>query len=60
MKKAQVKIGGYYTAKVSGTVVTVRIQGESRFGGWDAVNTSTGRAVRIKSAQRLREEVSIP
>jgi len=56
MKKAQVKIGGRYLAKVSGQVVTVRITGWSRYGGWDATNERTGKSVRIKSAQRLRGE----
>ena len=58
MKKADVQIGGTYKAKVSDKIVPVRITGESRFGGWDAVNTATGRSVRIKSAQRLREAVA--
>jgi hypothetical protein len=54
MKKNEVKVGGTFLAKVSDKVVPVRITGESRYGGWDAVNTKTGKAVRIKSAQRLR------
>ena len=54
MKKADVQIGGTYRAKVSGRVVPVAIVRESPYGGWDGVNTMTGHAVRIKSAQRLR------
>ena len=54
MKKNQVVIGGHYLAKVSGRVVPVRITGESRYGGWDAVSVETHRPVRIKSPQRLR------
>ncbi|HPD17796.1 MAG TPA: winged helix-turn-helix domain-containing protein [Planctomycetota bacterium] len=54
MKKKEVVIGGRYLAKVSGRVVPVRITGESRYGGWDAVNVETNRAVRIRGAQRLR------
>lgn len=57
MKKDQVQIGGTYVAKVSGQLARVRIDAESRFGGWDATNVSTHRKVRIKSAQRLRGEV---
>lgn len=57
MKKAQVKIGGRYTAKISGNIVTVRIKSINRYGGWDAQNESTGRLVRIKSAAKLRAEV---
>jgi hypothetical protein len=49
-----VKVGSTYLAKVSDKVVPVRITGESRYGGWDAVNERTRKTVRIKSAQRLR------
>jgi len=56
MKKHEVKIGGEYVAKVSGKLARVRITAESRYGGWDAVNLATKKAVRIKSAQRLRAE----
>jgi hypothetical protein len=58
MKNAQIRVGGRYTALVSGTVVTVRVTGESRYGGWEARNEATGRTVRIRSAQRLRQEVT--
>ena len=54
MKKADVKLGGVYAAKVSGKVVPVRIDAENPRGGWDATNTATRKKVRIKSAQRLR------
>jgi len=54
MKKHEVKVGGTYLAKVTDKVVQVRIDGESRFGGWDATNLATKKKVRIKSAQRLR------
>lgn len=54
MKKADVKIGGKYTAKVSDKLTTVRIDAENAHGGWDATNVATGKKVRIKSAQRLR------
>lgn len=57
MKKQHVQLGGTYVAKVSGRTARVRIDAESRFGGWDATNVDTGRQVRIKSAQRLRREV---
>ena len=58
MKKAQVTIGNTYTAKVSGDIHPVRIVSESSMGGWNATNLDTGRAVRIKSAQRLRRCLS--
>lgn len=57
MKKREVEIGGRYVAKVSGALTTVRIECESPFGGWDATNVRTGRAVRIRSPQRLRRKV---
>lgn len=57
MRKAEVEIGGTYTAKISGNVVPVKILRESPYGGWEAKNTKTGRTVRIKSAQKLRAKV---
>ena len=54
MKKAEVKIGETYTAKVSGLLTKVRITAESPYGGWDAINLGTNHAVRIRGAQRLR------
>lgn len=60
MKKDQVKIGQVYRAKVSDRIVPVRIEKENVRGGWDAINLHTNRAVRIKSAQRLRGRVTMP
>ncbi len=60
MKKHEIAIGGVYAAKVSGKVVPVRITGESPHGGWQAVNLQTRRAVRIRSAARLRRPVRQP
>lgn len=57
MKKKDVVVGKHYTAKISGKLTTVRLDNESRFGGWDATNINTGREVRIKSAAKLRSEV---
>mgnify|MGYP005850026351 CR=1 FL=1 len=57
MKKHEVRLGGLYVAKVSGTLTRVRLERESRYGGWEAVNLATGRPVRIRSAARLRWEV---
>jgi hypothetical protein len=61
MKKDEVRIGSTYKAKVSGSVVPVRITEEKWSGdkqvGWVGTNTETGRSVRVKSAQRLRAEV---
>ena len=60
MKKKDVAIGGTYIAKVSGKLAKVRITGESRFGGWEAVNMETRREVRIRGAARLRRRVDAP
>ncbi len=54
MKKRDIEIGGKYLAKVSHDLVVVQIKRESHLGGWDAISMKTGRAIRIKSAQRLR------
>ncbi len=59
MKKADIRIGGTYTAKVSGKLTTIRIASESPYGGWNAVNVQTGREVRIRTAARLRKPVGI-
>jgi hypothetical protein len=55
MKKSQIGIGETYLAKVSGKLVQVRIIRESVYGGWLAINLSTGREVRIKTAARLHD-----
>jgi hypothetical protein len=60
MKKREVKIGRVYTAKVTNKVVQVRIEAESRYGGWDAMNMTTGKKVRIKSPARLRSAADAP
>lgn len=57
MLKKQVQVGGTYEAKVSGRLVVVRIDRESRFGGWEGTNLVTRKPVRVKSAARLRRAV---
>ena len=54
MKKNEVEIGKVYIVKVSGRLTRVRLTGENPYGGWDGINVTTGRKVRIKSARRLR------
>jgi hypothetical protein len=54
MRKDEVEIGGVYAAKVSRRVVSIRIDRESPYGGWDATNLATGRTVHVRSAARLR------
>ena len=53
MKKDKVKVGGFYTAKVSDRLVKVRIDSTNSHGGWNATNTRTGKRIRIKTAGRL-------
>ena len=56
MKKADISMGGIYIARVSGKLVHVKITGPSSYGGWEGRNLTTGHAVRIKSAARLRPQ----
>jgi hypothetical protein len=58
MKKADVKIGGRYSAKVTNRKVEIRIDAEKPRGGWEATNLATGKKIQIKSAQRLQGEVT--
>lgn len=53
-------VGATYAAKISNRLTSVRITGENAFGGWDAVNTNTGRTVRIRSAAKLRYLIPNP
>jgi hypothetical protein len=54
VRKADVKVGETYIAKVSGRLVKVKLVRESSFGGWDAENLFTGREIRVRTAARLR------
>jgi len=56
MKKNDVRIGRCYMAKVTKSVVPVRIDAENAGGGWNGRNVATGRTVRIESAERLQRE----
>ena len=59
MKKNEVQLGGTYKCKVSNKIVSVKITHENPHGGWGAKNLSTGKNVKIKSAQRLRGPTGI-
>lgn len=59
MLKADVQIGGVYRVRLHGNFTDVRIDGESGYGGWNATNLTSGRSVRIKSAQKLRRPVDL-
>jgi hypothetical protein len=58
MKGKDVKIGAIYAVKVSGRLCRVRVNAVSPYGGWEARNLDTNRPVRIRSAARLRYELS--
>jgi hypothetical protein len=57
MKKGDVILGQVYAVKVSGRLQPVRVVAESPHGGWVGRNLLTGRAVRIRSAARLRRPI---
>jgi len=63
MKKNQIETGGKYVAKVSGKIVTVRVDSiEDKWGTlrdrsvtrYNITNLDTGRKTIFKSAQRFR------
>ena len=55
MKKNDVQIGATYLVKVASNLVPVKIDREHDNGGWVGTSVKTGKAIRIKSAQRLRK-----
>jgi len=57
MRNADIRIGHTYAAKVSGRVVPVRVITESPYGGWEAINLTTHRRIRVKSCQRFRFQI---
>ena len=54
MKKANVEIGKEYVVKVSGKLQIVKLISENERGGWNGINVTTKRSIRIKTAARLR------
>jgi hypothetical protein len=70
MKRSEVEVGKVYAAKISGSLVPVRIERDrgtalgygkcERHTGWDAVNLSTHRQIHIATAARLRGEYKFP
>ena len=58
MNAKDVKLGNVYVVKVGDRLCQVKVHSKSRFGGWDGMNLATGRQVRIKTAARLRYEVT--
>ncbi len=69
MKKHEIVEGGRYIAKVSGTLVTVRVDkvrtGESNYRGYprlcyDVTNMATGRQTTFRSAAKFRRPAATP
>lgn len=67
MKKAEIKVGGHYKAKVSGNLVTVRVDEIREVAGvrpmfgrtpysnvYDVTNLKTGRKTTFRSAAKFR------
>jgi len=59
MLKKEVRVGAHYAIRHHGdrNLSVVRIDSESRFGGYNATKLKTNRSIRIKSAAKLRFEV---
>ena len=69
MKKSEINVGGHYLAKVSGALVTVRVDGIVDHGSdsiserkgsvtYDVTNLKTKRKTIFRSAQKFRRAVS--
>ena len=58
MTATEIKIGRYYAARVSLKLTIVKIETRSSRGGWTGRNIFTNRRVRIKSAAKLRGDVT--
>jgi len=53
MMKDEIEVGAVYIAVVSGKLVSVRIEGKSPHGGWDATNLATKQPLFFRTAHRL-------
>jgi hypothetical protein len=58
VRRADVFLGGFFAARVSGKPTVVLLSSESVSGGWEGINQETGRPVRIRTAARLRYRVT--
>lgn len=61
MLKKDVVIGKHYAIRHHGeaNLSVIEILSESRYGGYNAKKLKTGRMIRVKSAAKLRAEVTI-
>ncbi len=57
---ANIEINAYYTCKVTNKEVTVQILASSPKGGWEALNTATGKKIHINGPERLIKKVNGP
>ena len=55
MKKTDVKVGQDCLVKVGGNWVAAKIAGELDGGGWEAKTAQSGKTIRVKSPERIRE-----
>lgn len=68
MKRAEIKVGGKYQARVSGNFVTVQVDAIRKRRGfadreetvYDVTNLRTGRKITFRSAAKFRKEVQSP
>ena len=60
MKKSEITLGAFYQAKISGRLTVIQLDYESEYGGWYGTNLATSKQVRIRSAAKLRKQVSRP
>ncbi len=58
MKKTDVQINATYAVKVAGNLVPVKITAEHPSGGWVGTSVKTGKAIRVRSPQRLRKRLA--
>ena len=58
MKKTDVQINATYAVKVAGNLVPVKITAEHPSGGWMGTSVKTGKAIRVRSPQRLRKRLA--
>ena len=59
-KNANIEINGFYTCKVTKKVTTIQILASTPKGGWEAVNTATGKKIHVKGPEHLIEKVDGP
>jgi len=65
MKKDEIKVGGHYLAKVSGSITTVRVDGiretttTKTMTVYDVTNLATGRRTTFRSAAKFRSPANL-